>query len=234
MSGIQRAMLSATLIAGFAIPAIGQSDKKFEAFGTVGMNFYPSDVADTGMDYGGGFGLRPFSAKGTWKRGWELEFNLSIAPANSDIHTQTRYTANVLYHFLSGRVQPYALIGAGGYYEPGDSSPPLGSPYTSRNQFLTNAGGGVRILVNDRWSIRPEFRGFALRDRENFSRIGVFVGYHLSRIRIRVRISLICIPPELPASTSQRQICKSVGENVQQRGGAVERWVRGLLHDPAC
>jgi opacity protein-like surface antigen len=178
MNGIQKAMLSATLIVGFATPANSQSARKFEAFGTVGMDFYPNYVAETGMDYGGGFGFRPYSTKSTWMRGWELEFNLSVAPANSDIHTQTRYTANVLYHFLSGRAQPYALIGAGGYYEPGDSSPPQGSGYTSRNQFLINAGGGVRILVNDRWSIRPEFRGFALRDRDNFARIGVFVGYH--------------------------------------------------------
>ena len=165
-------MLSAALIVGFAIPANSQSEKNFEAFGTVGMIFYPTYVADTGMDYGGGFGFRPFTTKSTWMRGWELQFNLSIAPANSDIHTQTRYTANVLYHFLSGRVQPYALIGAGGYYESG------GAGYTSRNQFLSNAGGGVRILVNDRWSIRPEFRGFALRDRDNFARVGVFVGYN--------------------------------------------------------
>jgi hypothetical protein len=172
MSGIQKAMLSATLIVGFAIPANSQSEKKFEAFGTVGGIFYPTYVADNGMDYGGGFGFRPYSTKSTWMRGWELEFNLSVAPANSDIYTQTRYTANVLYHFLSGRIQPYALIGAGGYHEPG------GSGYTSRNQFLSNAGGGVRILVNDRWSIRPEFRGFALRDRDDFARIGVFVGYH--------------------------------------------------------
>jgi len=177
MNEIQKAMLSAVLIVGFAIPANSQSARKFEAFGTIGKIFHPDNLDDA-MDYGGGFGFRPFSTKSTWMRGWELEFNLSIAPANSDLHTQTRYTANVIYHFLSGRVQPYALIGAGGYYEPGDSSPPGGSAYTSQNQFLTNVGGGVRIVVNDRWSIRPEYRGFALRDSDNFARVGVFVGYH--------------------------------------------------------
>jgi hypothetical protein len=178
MNEIQKAVLSAILIMGFVIPANGQSARKFEAFGTVGGIFYPSDGADTGMDYGGGFGFRPFLSKSSWMRGWELEFNLNVAPVNSYIHTQTRYTADVLYHFLSGRVQPYVLIGAGGYYEPGGPSQLHGSEYSSRNQFLSNAGGGIRILVNDRWSIRPEFRGFALRDSENYARIGVFVGYH--------------------------------------------------------
>jgi hypothetical protein len=28
------------------------------------------------------------------------------------------------------------------------------------------------ILLNDGWSIRAEFRGFALRDREDYARIG--------------------------------------------------------------
>ena len=114
MNGIQKAVLSTILIVGFAIPANSQSDRKFEAFGTVGMVFHPSyEFSENSMDFGGGFGLRPFSAKSTWMRGWELEFNLSIAPAYSAFQAQTRYTANVLYHFLSGRIQPYALIGAG-------------------------------------------------------------------------------------------------------------------------
>ena len=114
-------------------------------------------------------------------RGWELEFNLSVTnltEQTSYIPTQTHYTANVLYHFLSGRVQPYVLIGAGGWHEPGDSSPPSGSGYRSRNLLLANAGGGLRIVFNDRWSIRPEYRGFDVRYGDNFERFAVLLGYH--------------------------------------------------------
>ena len=72
----------------------------------------------------------------------------------------------------------YALIGVGGWYEPGDSSPPVGAGYTSKNLLLANVGGGLRIVFNDRWSIRPEHRGFDVRYGDNFERFAVLVGYH--------------------------------------------------------
>jgi opacity protein-like surface antigen len=169
------------LITAVSTPASAQYAQKFEAFGSIGMLHYSNYAfwgAARNVDYGGGLGIRPYSERSTWMRGWGLEFNLSGAPAYSSIHTQTRYTANILYHFLSGRTQPYVLIGAGGYHEPGDSSPPRGSSYRSRNQFLANAGGGLRIFLNEHWSIRPEYRGVGLRDRDDFARGSVRVGYH--------------------------------------------------------
>jgi len=178
MNGFHKSVLFAMLMVGVAMPAYSQSNKKFEAFGSIGLISYAAD--SNYMNYGGGFGFRPYGTRQTWMRGWELEFALSITD-RPDFYTptQTQYTANVLYHFLSGRVQPYALIGVGGYYEPGDSSPPSGAGYASTHKFLANAGGGLRIVINDRWSIRPEFRGFDLRDDEiNIVRYGVFVGYH--------------------------------------------------------
>jgi opacity protein-like surface antigen len=178
LNGTHKAVLLAILMIGVATPANSQSNKKYEVFGTVGVIPYADDV--TAVDYGGGFGIRPYATRPTWMRGWEFEFNLTVTPPPQSYYDpQTRYTANVLYHFLSGRVQPYALIGVGGWYEPGDSSPPIGAGYTSQHQFLANAGGGLRIVISDRWSIRPEFRGFDLRDDENnFARYGVYFGYH--------------------------------------------------------
>jgi hypothetical protein len=178
MNGIHKSVLFAILMIGVATPANSQSNKKFEAFGTVGVIPIAADV--TAVDYGGGFGIRPYAARPTWMRGWEFEFTLSgNAPPQSYYDPQTRFTANVLYHFLSGRVQRYALIGAGVWYEPGDSSTPIGAGYISRKDLLINAGGGLRIAFNDRWSIRPDVRGFDLRHNDtfdNFARFAVFLG----------------------------------------------------------
>ena len=177
---IQKSVLFAVLMIGIATPGNGQSNKKFEVFGSVGAVYYSGSGAN--MDYGGGFGFRPYGTKSNWMRGWELEFNLSVTNLTEQTSykpTQTHYTANVLYHFLSRRVQPYVLIGAGGSYEPGDSDPPPhGAPYISVNRFLANAGGGLRIAFNDRWSIRPEYRGFDVSHGDNFDRFAVFLGYH--------------------------------------------------------
>src|SRR5580765_6711193 len=135
MNRIHKSVLFAILMIGVATPANSQSNRKFEAFGTFGAIPYAADV--TGIDYGGGLGIRPYATRPTWMRGWEFEFNLSVtAPPQYGDPTQTRYTANVLYQFLSGRVQPYALIGVGGWHDSDDA------PFQHRNGLLVNAGGG--------------------------------------------------------------------------------------------
>jgi opacity protein-like surface antigen len=69
-------------------------------------------------------------------------------------------TLNLVFDLPSaGRFTPYVLGGGGleHYRLRLDSAPAEIAPRTGRS-FVTNAGGGVRMAINDRWGIRTEVR----------------------------------------------------------------------------
>lgn len=69
-------------------------------------------------------------------------------------------TLNLVFDLPSaGRFTPYVLGGGGLEHYSLRPDPALAAfvPRTGRS-FVTNAGGGVRMAINDRWGIRAELR----------------------------------------------------------------------------
>lgn len=165
--------------------AFGQNRSDvWEAFGFFGeagtrsptsYAFWDEDRIHT---YGGGIGIRPF-ARDSLMRGFGAEFELSGWPEKPTIQlARIQYTGSVVYHFSDHRVEPYFLIGAGGFHVPGNSSPPIGAPFRSTNAFVMTAGFGGQIFLSNRISIRVEYRAFWPRDETDFGRGSIGLGYH--------------------------------------------------------
>ena len=63
-------------------------------------------------------------------------------------------TGNLVYHFTSGRVQPYVLVGAGLMMY----NPDLTLETDSSTGWAWGFGAGVKGFLTERVSIRPEWR----------------------------------------------------------------------------
>jgi len=152
---------------------------KVEIFGNVAAGrFYNGDsLWGRGFDYGGGFGVRPFSG---WPRRLGFEFQIArlknstqLGPSNSQELDSRLVMANVLYHFRSGtRLQPFVFGGIG--HVKTDYNRSCGTcvfdlddvtgqqipvPYESQTRASKTGftlGGGLKIAIGRRLSIRPE------------------------------------------------------------------------------
>jgi hypothetical protein len=139
-----------------------------EVFGGIGVNV--SDTSslfsnlpnDTGVGVTAGVGVR------LWKfLGAEFEFNSFGAEVNGDSQTWTTYTGDLVFQGRISRVEPYGFIGAGGSHRGGESS------------GAGTLGGGVKIIINDHFYVRPEFRATmtSLGFFDSFARGSVALGY---------------------------------------------------------
>lgn len=173
---------------------------KGEVFGSVGWGrlFGNQGSVGTNVNLGGGIGIRPFR-----KLGFEFEvnrmnqralgqqrFNLETIVLHSE-GTATYFTGNLVYHFSTSRVQPYLLVGAGGVHYDGrirvrplNLGPELVVEEADTG-FAFNFGGGAKIFLHRKLSLRPEFRFFAagpgvtvVNTRLSKIRLSVGLAYH--------------------------------------------------------
>ena len=148
--------------------ASAQSEYRTEVFGSVGVSRYLLFSPDPGLNLGGGVGFRPFSGdRSPFLRmlGVEFEANATRRATSSGHATQGHFTGNVLFHAPLGRIEPYLVVGGGVSHE-------------GQTHQTGNAGVGVKVFLNPRISVRPEFRIFIPEYLGQFARGSVAVGYH--------------------------------------------------------
>jgi hypothetical protein len=131
------------------------------AYGGLGYGRFYDDEGSlgSGLTYRVGAEWRP------WRRvGFEAEL-FGIRFNRGDLfHVEgnTQFVlANATYYFSRSRVQPYVKGGIGAYRTNYTYSWPItmGPVYrASDNGLAVNFGAGVRIFVNRRWSVNPDFR----------------------------------------------------------------------------
>ena len=150
-----------------------------EAFGNIahGRFYYGSHVWGSGLDYGGGFGVRPFPGK-LHRLGFEVQMaRLKTSKATSAypfVNLESRLVmANILYHFRNGaKTQPYVFGGLGyvkaDYHRrctacvfdvdpvTGELVPRITDDIASGSKVGITFGAGLKVAVFRHMSIRPE------------------------------------------------------------------------------
>jgi opacity protein-like surface antigen len=135
-----------------------------EVFGSVGGGkaFDDEGGLGSGVDVGGGVGFRitpRFAVEGQVNRiHHKRDFSSGVRFEGIALFT----TASVLYHFSDEKAQPYVLAGLGFVNYENRSRFPEDTvlPKRTSTGFATNFGTGVKLFLNQRVSIRPEFRVF--------------------------------------------------------------------------
>src|SRR5262245_22994425 len=164
-----RMWLWAGLIFCFTTASPAQSRYRAEVFGSVGVADYSVILGPPirPINFGGGVGLRPFSAdRSPFLRMLGLEFESNATRSTRyGTTTQSYFTGNLLFHASVGRAEPYLLLGGGASHERG----------THR---AGDVGVGAKIFLTPQVSLRPELRGFVTEYLGNFARYSVAVSYH--------------------------------------------------------
>ena len=157
----------------FAADLAAQNPYRMEIFGSLGVAQYAlipvfGSGGTSGINVGGGGGVRPFSTDHPAFRSLGVEFESNITRTSTRFGSQTQgyFTGNLVLNFPARRVEPYFLIGAGISHDEG---------ITHRAADL---GGGVRIFLNPHISLRPEFRAMVTEYLGNIARGSVAIGYH--------------------------------------------------------
>lgn len=180
------------VLAGFL--AVGSTlaqdfDRRGEVYGVIGYGGNADDEGGIGKGVAGGGSV-----------GWRVtprfgvEFDVNAYRHVRDFGGNGRfsgrgeyYTGNLLWHFSRGRIQPYVVGGAGALRHTLTttlSGPGLGARTISG--FALDLGFGVKGFISDRWSIRPEVRGWAggsgveggIEAPLAHGRISIGIGYH--------------------------------------------------------
>ncbi len=173
----------------------GQEPNKWnyrgEVLGSVGWGgFYHGDNRiGSGTEWGGSFGVKPFSGK-LRRLGFEVQANrLGLAyerGTNLNDGQATAVVGNVLYHFSDSPVQPYVAGGLGvlkaNYTQVIKGGAVLGETedYVSTvnaDKMLLNIGAGIKARLVRGLAIRPEIR---------FYDTTAGTGYNWSSIRLSV------------------------------------------------
>lgn len=161
-----------------------QSPHKIEIYGSLGRAFVGDDEGSLGSGWSvaGALGWRP-----TPRLGIELnvdrfhhlrDLSFAIPEGNG-----TFVTGDALFHFRSGRVQPY-ILGGGGFvrYTRVAGFAPL--PIVNATGPALNAAFGVKGYLTSRIVLRPEWRlgyvsdvGNAIEPPLFYQRISVGIGY---------------------------------------------------------
>jgi hypothetical protein len=170
---------------------------KGEVFGSAGWGrfFHGDNNLGSGLDLGGGIGIRPFSGS-LRGLGFEVLLNgLNFSNAWGDGYsydgTMRAVTGNVVYHLSRSRTQPYLVGGLGilradytyinGYVGNVLDYPDYRWDYRG-NKMTINLGVGVKARVTQHLSIRPEFRMFDTTIGKGYNwlsvRLSIGLGYH--------------------------------------------------------
>jgi opacity protein-like surface antigen len=173
------------------VPALCAQDytKKGELYGQIGLGVTYDDEGRIGNGFaaGGGVGYRF-----TPRLGAEFDINAfrherNVAAGQILFRGAGQFfTGNLVFHFKTGRVQPYVLAGAGGLLYDNQSFLGPAKPPQTRFGFAGDFGSGVKFFVNEHWSIRPEVRYYtganprfgAIEGPVSNLRVSVGVGYH--------------------------------------------------------
>jgi len=180
--------------------AYGQEQKTWnyrgEVLGQVGWGrFYHGDgLVGSGTEWGGGFGVKPFSGR-LRRLGFEVQANrLDIAyerGSNVNDGQATAVVGNVLYHFSDSSLQPYVAGGLGvlkaDYSQRIRGGAVLGSTEdyvdtVKADHMLLNIGAGIKARLVRGLAIRPEVRFYDTTIGSGYNwasiRFSVGVGYY--------------------------------------------------------
>lgn len=125
----------------------------------------------------GGIGVRPF-------RRFGFEFDVNVLPyekkdvfrGDSLKSTASFFSGNIVYHILSGRIQPVLLIGGGVKHS---SKRTVGSTtYRGENDAALHLGAGAKIFLNQHVSLRPEFHTFVTERVSSLAGASLAIGFH--------------------------------------------------------
>lgn len=160
---IRTAILMSLLLLAPAASAQDR-ERRGEVFGSIGGGKAYDDEGSIGkgLDIGGGvaFRLTPkFAIEAEVNRmEYERNFSSGVRFAGNAVFT----TANLLYHFSTSKAQPYVIGGVGFVHHENRSRFPEDGilPKRTTNGFAQNFGAGVKLFVNEKFSIRPEVRVF--------------------------------------------------------------------------
>lgn len=162
-------------------------------FGWGGL-YHGDHKIGSGVEWGGGFGVKPFSGK-LRRLGFDVQANsldLGYQRGNNLNDGQaTAVVGSVLYHFSDSSVQPYVTGGLGvlktDYRQVIKGGAVVGSneDYSSQvraDKMLLNVGAGMKVRVARGLAVRPEIRLYdtTIGTGYNFSsvRLSVGVGYY--------------------------------------------------------
>jgi opacity protein-like surface antigen len=170
-------LLTAGVSAGFAQePSDRKGSQPVDVYGWAGYaRFYHGDSYwGRGLELGGSAGVRPFS--GALRRfGFEAEFLRSnhfvrTSPDHSKQGSATTIGANALFHFGSGRVQPYLLGGLGWmkadfdirgvseWFDPSGHHLERTISFVDTPHYFVNVGAGIKAAIGRGFTVRPEVR----------------------------------------------------------------------------
>jgi hypothetical protein len=156
---------------------------RFDVFGSLGGAKYDGTKIHE-LNFGGGFVVRPFSRKLSPLRGLGFEFEANRTSTDPGAFEPPRKTATgaVLYGYPLKHFEPYVLIGMGastlGCY---------GLNLGCDQGIRVGVGGlGVRVFLNERVSLRPEFRAFEAMGSNAYIYGGSGFGKHLYRASIGI------------------------------------------------
>jgi len=174
--------LGAGMLIGPALNAQDEWKYRAEAFGSVGSGrFYNGgNKWGSGMQLGGGLGLRPFDGAlgrlGFEARVHNLDLDNKASAAYSTVGKASSVAAGVLWHFSDSKAQPYMVADFGrmrtsftrrGISEWYDVNPDgtLGQHHLEprveqdkASQFLYGLGVGLKMRLVQHLYLRPELR----------------------------------------------------------------------------
>jgi opacity protein-like surface antigen len=128
-------------------------------------SFGTSDGADNSIGLGGAVGY-------DWTRRLGFEFEIGrvfdVAGDTPDLDwALTNFSGNVVYHFETPRVTPYATAGLGwenSDLDLDDDANILDLDTPSSTEIAWNFGGGVKYPINERIVARADLRRFQVND----------------------------------------------------------------------
>lgn len=156
-----------------------------EIFGSVGYGRFARHRAETsfGPTYGAGIGAHPLPLLGFEFTVHGMRHFRGESESGAQFEgTPLFLSGNVLLHLSGGLIQPYLVGGLGVMHYTGSSQflrmPGVTTVDTSRTEFAMNFGGGMKIFVVPKVSLRPEIRFFNSRPR-SFNMMQASIGLSL-------------------------------------------------------
>lgn len=174
----------ATFVVLFSLVATGFAqtpDYKTEVFGIAGLAGVYDDESylGSGINFGGGLGLRLSRRFGLNFEGYYVDTSRDFSSGVRFESNATTFAADLHIYFPAGKVEPYVLVGTGLTHFNQANFSPDSTFRSEENGYTLQAGGGTRIFVTPRLSVRPEFKWVT----SNFSLFNQFrgtvsIGYH--------------------------------------------------------
>jgi len=154
---------------------------KTEVFGLVGLAGVHDDESylGKGINFGGGVGFRPSRRFGLNFEGYYVDTSRNFPSGVLFESTATTLAADLHVYFPTGKVEPYLLVGTGLTNFNQTNIFELEKFLSEETGYTLQFGGGTRIFVTPRVSIRPEFKWVVSKFSFFYQFLGtVSIGYH--------------------------------------------------------